>query len=476
KGGSDGNPCYGCRRANKPCISRKDGMFRFVEYASVENSSEDRQLQPSLTTSHITFVNENDADIESNSPSNNRPHGRNDYQQSSQHSPSQMSNSVPTSCPVGSGSPLSPLKSEYEASLFKYFMTSLSPWFDYCDPSRHFYTYIASSASSNPILLYAVLTVAARHQRSHSERERLLADEYQQYCLESLISALDNSEKTLDESLFASAVILRLSEEMTEPSPREIVDSHTLSAHILVRIKEGNIYTSSFTDAALIVVLRQEIFVANLTQRPVGSFTDHCNIDTSLGPTSEAMWTYRIIAHAAKITDFVYGDVMFRTKDRWNDLMRYVQDWEDSRPNAFMPIYSEAENPPSSCFPKIWYCNDCHVAARLYSELCRILLLASDPDASALRIGRFCRMQDNDDKIRECVRVICGVALTNPEFHTTRSTAGLAIGLCGELFHDPRETKVLLGLLSAAEFHLGWPCLKLKEDLRRFWGLPVVES
>lgn len=262
----------------------------------------------------------------------------------------------------------------------------------------------------------------------------------------------------------------------TEPSPREVVDSHTLSAHILVRIKEGNICTSSFTDAALIVVLRQEIFVANLTRRPVGSFTDHCNIDTSLGPTSEVMWTYRIIAHTAKITDFVYGDVMFRTKDRWNDLMQYVQDWEDSRPSSFMPIYSEAEDPPYSSFPKIWYCNDCHVAARLYLELCRILLLASDPDASTLRIGRFRRMQDNDDRIRECVRVICGVALTNPEFHATRSTAGLAIGLCGELFHDPRETKVLLDLLSAAEFHLGWPCLKLKEDLRRFWRLPEVES
>ncbi|KAE8140013.1 hypothetical protein BDV38DRAFT_269417 [Aspergillus pseudotamarii] len=451
-------------------------MFRIVEYASVENDSEDYQLQPSRPPSNITLVSENNTEIDGNGPSNSKPEGHNDHQRSSQNSPSQGPVPVPTSCTVGSQFLLSPLKSEYEASLFKYFMTSLSPWFDYCDPSRHFYTYIASSASSNPILMYAVLTVAARHQRSHSERERLIADEYQQYCLESLISALDNSEKTLDESLFASAVILRLSEEMTEPSPREIVDSHTLSAHILVRIKEGNICTSSFTDAALIVVLRQEIFVANLTQRPVGSFTDHCNIDTSLGPASEAMWTYRIIAHAAKITDFAYGDVMFRTKDRWNDLMQYVQDWEDSRPSSFIPIYSEAENPPSSCFPKIWYCNDCHVAARLYLELCRILLLASDPDASALRIGRFRRMQDNDDRIRVCVRVICGVALTNPEFHTTRSTAGLAIGLCGELFHDPRETKVLLDLLSAAEFHLGWPCLKLKEDLRRFWRLPVVES
>ncbi|KAB8264448.1 hypothetical protein BDV32DRAFT_135344 [Aspergillus pseudonomiae] len=447
-------------------------MFRFVEYTSAENDSGDHQIQPSLPASNITFISENNADFDNNGQSNSRPAEHSDYQQSFQYSPSQ----VPTSYPVGSQSLLSPLKSEYEASLFKYFMTSLSPWFDYCDPKRHFYTYIASSASSNPILLYAVLTVAARHQRSHSEREQSIADEYQQYCLESLISALDDSQKTLDESLFASAVILRLSEEMTEPSPREVVDSHTLSAHILVRIKEGNICTSSFTDAALIVVLRQEIFVANLTQRPVGSFTDHCNIDTSLGPTSESMWTYRIIAHAAKITDFVYGDVMFRTKDRWNDLMQYVQGWEDSRPNSFMPIYSETKNPPSSCFPKIWYCNDCHVAARLYLELCRILLLASDPDATALRIGRLRRMQDNDDKIRECVRVICGVALTNPEFHTTRSIAGLAIGLCGELFHDPRETKVLLDLLSAAELHLGWPCLKLKEDLRRFWRLPVVES
>ncbi|GAB1191023.1 hypothetical protein APSETT444_000192 [Aspergillus pseudonomiae] len=389
-------------------------MFRFVEYTSAENDSGDHQIQPSLPASNITFISENNADFDNNGQSNSRPADHSDYQQSFQYSPSQ----VPTSYPVGSQSLLSPLK----------------------------------------------------------KREQSIADEYQQYCLESLISALDDSQKTLDESLFASAVILRLSEEMTEPSPREVVDSHTLSAHILVRIKEGNICTSSFTDAALIVVLRQEIFVANLTQRPVGSFTDHCNIDTSLGPTSESMWTYRIIAHAAKITDFVYGDVIFRTKDRWNDLMQYVQGWEDSRPNSFMPIYSETKNPPSSCFPKIWYCNDCHVAARLYLELCRILLLASDPDATALRIGRLRRMQDNDDKIRECVRVICGVALTNPEFHTTRSIAGLAIGLCGELFHDPRETKVLLDLLSAAELHLGWPCLKLKEDLRRFWRLPVVES
>ncbi|KAE8149772.1 hypothetical protein BDV25DRAFT_130105 [Aspergillus avenaceus] len=434
-------------------------MFRFVEYPVVPHS-ETRQLRPSaVARNSIEFVHVN-ARFESPRLSDSRAESRH----VSPYYP-------PVPSPVAFDPHASPVRNSYEASLFKYFMTSLSPWFDFCDPHRHFYTYIAKSAHTNPILLYAVLTVSARHQRSNSERERYVADQYQQHCLESLILALSDSEKTLNESLFASAVILRLSEEMTEPSPREIVNSHTVSAQILIRIKEGNICTSSFTDAALIVVLRQEIFVANLTQRPVGSITDHCNIDTSLEPTSEAMWTYRIIVHAAKITDFAYGDITQRTKERWNALAQYVDDWEQQRPDFFVPIYSEPEHPPSSFLPKIWYCNDCHIAARMYLELCRILLLASDPDASTLRIGRLRRSRNNDDMIRTHVRVICGVALTNAEHYVTRTIAGMVIAMCGELFHDPGETRVLLDLLSVAELHLGWPCLKLKEDLREFWRL-----
>ena len=99
-------------------------MFRFVEYTSAENDSGDHQIQPSLPASNIAFISENNADFDNNGQSNSRPAEHSDYQQSFQYSPSQ----VPTSYPVGSQSLLSPLKSEYEASLFKYFMTSLSPW------------------------------------------------------------------------------------------------------------------------------------------------------------------------------------------------------------------------------------------------------------------------------------------------------------------------------------------------------------
>ncbi|THC87103.1 hypothetical protein EYZ11_013451 [Aspergillus tanneri] len=300
---------------------------------------------------------------------------------------------------------------------------------------------------------------------------RLFADECQQNCLKALIPALNDYENAIQETVFASAVILRLFEEMTEPDPREAIISYTLSAQVLIRVRDG-VPTSSFIDAAFIVTLRQEIFVANLIQRPVGSITEHCNIDMSLVASSDVMWAFRAIAHAAKVTDFAYDNVSFRTRDRWESLMQYLQDWEALRPASFNPIYREEGNPQSCPFPKLWYCNDYHVAARQYTELSRILLLASDPDTCQMRIGRMRTGRNNDATIRDCVRVICGVALSNTEYMPARLTAGFVISMCGELFHQPDETRVLLAMLSDAESYLGWPCLKSKDDLQRLWGLP----
>jgi hypothetical protein len=55
------------------------------------------------------------------------------------------------------------------------------------------------------------------------------------------------------------------------------------------------------------VVLRQEIFVANMTKRGIERIEDRCNFDLSLKPASDTVWTYRIMAHAAKVASFVYS-------------------------------------------------------------------------------------------------------------------------------------------------------------------------
>jgi len=217
------------------------------------------------------------------------------------------------------------------------------------------------------------------------------------------------------------------------------------------------------------VTLRQEIFISNLTQQPVGSITEYCNIDSSLSPTSDLMWAYRTIALAAKITDSAHGDHESRTPYRWHCLMQYLNDWKALRPPSFEPLYCRDA---SDCFPRLQFCSDYHVAASQYSEFSRILILASDPNLPSIRIGRLSQGRNHDEDIRESVRLICGVALANRQFMPARSTAGLVISMCGELFHDPSETRVLLELLTDAESHLGWPALKIKDDLKQLWRLP----
>ncbi|KAJ5688807.1 hypothetical protein N7462_003199 [Penicillium macrosclerotiorum] len=137
-----------------------------------------------------------------------------------------------------------------------------------------------------------------------------------------------------------------------------------LSAQLLLRITEGHMHPSSFTDAAFLVVLRSEIFVANLTQRPVGNLADHCNIDTSLEPTSERIWALRAIANAAKATDFAYGKSTESSHYHWETLMQYIDGWERLCPKSFLPIYSQDQISPTNPFPQIYYANDYHIAAR----------------------------------------------------------------------------------------------------------------
>lgn len=184
------------------------------------------------------------------------------------------------------------------------------------------------------------------------------------------------------------------------------------------------------------------------------------------------MWAYRAIALAARATDFAYDGNQSRTKERWESLMQYLHDWEAMRPPSFYPIFCKDREHISDPFPRRWFCSDYHVAASQYIELSRILLLASDPDTCQIRIGRLGQQgRNHDDAIRESVRLICGVTLSNRRYMGARSVAGLVISMCGELFYDAHETRVLLELLSDAESHLAWPRLKLKEDLKRLWRL-----
>ncbi|KAI1856705.1 uncharacterized protein JN550_013699 [Neoarthrinium moseri] len=355
-----------------------------------------------------------------------------------------------------------PLQTQ-EAQLIKYFLTVLVGWFDYCDPHTSFKTHVQSAITTDATILYAVLAISARHRE--------------------LTMGIGNHK----------GWVFGVSDAIATFRGNDSIAVHAVSAPVILRIKQGNIETSSFSHAAIIVALRQEIFVANMTMRPiVEGIMDYCNNDCNVAtgskPNSEAIWTHRIIVHAARVTNYTYTK---KPKDvaEWDRLHQYLHEWNTSKPASFEPINhvfdknfrlrvdedqwgAGVTESSGHALPLIYYSHDCPVAAQQYLQLCRILLLSHDPRAPPrLGLGRACLIQAQENEIRNSVRIICGIAQSNPEYMPARLTVGMVIAMCGELFSDSTETTQLLRMVTEAEMHLGWPCLKVRDRLKSFWDL-----
>ncbi|KAI8627083.1 hypothetical protein F5Y19DRAFT_466091 [Xylariaceae sp. FL1651] len=254
-------------------------------------------------------------------------------------------------------------------------------------------------------------------------------------------------------------------EEPVEPQPFTM---HAVSTPILMRIKQGNIQASKFSNAAMMVALRQEIFIANTIKRSTELNAEQYNTDPSLEPAPEAVWAHRMIFHAAQITNFVYAEGV-ESVDEWDCLFQYLNDWDQRKPDSFRPMNYVSEEELG--IPVIHYTYGCPIAGQQYLQLSGILLLAHDPRAPVLGLGRTSYAHTQEEKIRKCVHIIYGIARSNPEYMPARLTAGLTIALYGELFSEPSETTKLFRMVSEAELHLGWPCLKVSHRLQNFWGL-----
>ncbi|RDL31905.1 uncharacterized protein BP5553_09307 [Venustampulla echinocandica] len=364
-----------------------------------------------------------------------------------------------------------PLSDDSEVKLMRYFVNHLSIWFDYCDPQRHFLNEVVRSASTNSTLLNAILAVSAKHMSLNGEFDRYASDKYQRKCLQKLIPALNDHTFLLDETLLAATVILRLLDEMTEPIGATHSQGHILGTHILVRAHQEPASESSLKLAALVAGLRQEILISFMTRRPLPPLADYCQIDRSMNPADDRTWALRMIAHSSDVLNFCY-DGKPRGLDIWLSLWQYVEDWISHRPASFSPIkYSAPDKAEGRVFPDVWFLNDCHVAGHQYLGICRILLLAHDPQVPSLGLDRNKVVQQIDEQIKDQVRLLCGIAESNRKFPSAIFTAGMAVAMCGERFLDPTEQRQLLKVLTDTEAHLAWPTLKFQDMFKRHWNI-----
>jgi len=362
-----------------------------------------------------------------------------------------------------------PLQSKDEASLLRYFVENLARNFDLTDPIKHFRTVVPQRAATCPTLLNAIFSLSARHLSRVGKYDPLVSNRYQQECLKHLIPMLDDTTAILDENLLASTIILRHLEEIEVPlsgqSPSD-QSSHLLGAHAFIMAQERASVAGGLRHAAFWVGLRQEIYVAFVNQRPIIPL-EHCNIDRSLEPAPDYTWSCRMVVLCADVIRWCFG-----SKDHclatYTALADQVEQWNNSKPCSFTPIYQQAAG-VDQIFPQLWFVGDEVVVGLQHFHIARILLASYNPGIPRLGPGRVAAINAMDSEIRDHVRALCGICLSNPSTPPNYTYASMAVTMAGDKFTERAEQEALLEVLNICEKY-GWPTGAAHENLKVAWG------
>ena len=310
--------------------------------------------------------------------------------------------------------PVWPLPEKEEARLLRHFVEKLAQNFDLTDPLAHFKMVVPQRAATCPTLLNAIFALSARHLSRIGDYDPLISNRYHQECLKHLIPMLDDTTAILDENLLASTIILRHLEEIEVPlsgqHPAE-QQSHLLGAHAFMAAQERATITGGLRQAAFWVGLRQEIYVAFVNQRSIIPALEHCNIDRSLEAADDHVWSCRMVALCADIIRYCFGEGD-RSTSTYTWLADNVDQWYLTKPAAFTPVYhKDADH--ENVFPEIWFVGDEVCIGWQHYYISKILLSAHNPRVPRLGPSRAAALRVMDDEIKEAVKQLCGIAMSN---------------------------------------------------------------
>lgn len=257
-----------------------------------------------------------------------------------------------------------------ENVLLRYFHEELAPWFDLCDPDRHFATVVPQKAREPGPLRSALLTISARNLARNKRFRNAagivqwndilmpeLKDEfavpYHNECIHDLLHLSMDPRKLYDETLLAAVVALRTDEEMDTSMQSELEDqqlflriasvfiqaqvppkivlphsspevfhpetrteeplfqsspaaSMASSAHRLSAAAD-DLGANGLRQACFWTAFRQELHAAFLKQQPVRFPLSRCDAFRQLTPAIDAVWANRMVTFCADVLEFCYG-------------------------------------------------------------------------------------------------------------------------------------------------------------------------
>lgn len=108
--------------------------------------------------------------------------------------------------------------------------------------------------------------------------------------------------------------------------------------------------------------------------------------------------------------------------------------------------------------------------AAQYYTISLLLLASFNPEVPRIGPERLVALRDSEREIKEGVKSLCGIAMSNPGTVPALLTACQGISLCGDHFSDPEEQQALLDVLAKANEETAWPTYSMRERLEACWA------
>jgi len=273
-------------------------------------------------------------------------------------------------------------------------------------------------------------------------------------------------------------------------------------------------------EAAAWVSLRQHIYISLIHQQPLDlnlkNFT-HSSIFHATNTTNEA-WANRIIFIFSTILDFAFtSHATAPTTATWQSFRAQVDDWYDSKPWDFAPIWQDMDPDPLSNLPwtptsvftkdntttstntttpppsknrtatatdnkqptkiKPWpillMCHRAQVTGLQYYHMSLLLLSIYDPSLTRLGFASHRARKASEKTVLEAIRNIVGLADSNPDYLNSMFEASHVLVTCGSYLQGQEERDAAVAFLGRVQRKAGWTTRRAIEELRGMWtGTP----
>lgn len=240
---------------------------------------------------------------------------------------------------------------------------------DICDPQSHFSTEVPRRALDEPMLLKALLALAARHDAILTNHNDCEASAFHGECLQLLIVALNQPEENYDDNLLITVVVLRFYEELERTTDRKC---HLLGSNRLLNLMSRSASSGGLAEAVSWQFLRQAIYSSIAQYEPIQLDLRNYERSSVFHRDDDAALANAIIFFCAcivKLCCAVPGYAIDR--EDWQRLADCVEKWHSNKPRSWQPLRYQPPNlSADQPFPELWIMSPPAGKSRLYPRCC----------------------------------------------------------------------------------------------------------